>query len=142
MKSEKIINKTVVKRNGEAVAFDPSKIRAAILLNALDVRGVKEKGEGELSQADRDLVDSVADAVVERIARKLEASIPIEDIQDLVELSLMRVDHALARAYVLYREKRTGLRNLNAVPIEEEPLGLVCTRRPGDEGDQPCDACQ
>ncbi|WP_244138472.1 ribonucleoside-diphosphate reductase subunit alpha [Burkholderia stabilis] len=105
MKSEQVVSKTVVKRNGDAVAFDPAKIRAAVLNNTLDVRGLKGKGAMQLSQADRDLVDSVTDTVVERIARKPDASIPIEDIQDHVELALMRVDHGLARAYIVYREK-------------------------------------
>lgn len=109
MKAEIFTNKVVVKRNGDAVAFDPSKIRAAILKNTLDVRGLKDKG-GSLSQADMNLIDSVTDAVLERIARKPEASIAIEDIQDLVELCLGRVDHGLARAYIVYREKHKELR--------------------------------
>ncbi|HDV6369960.1 TPA: ribonucleoside-diphosphate reductase subunit alpha [Burkholderia cepacia] len=117
MKSEQVISKTVVKRNGDAVAFDPSKIRAAVLNNTLDVRGLKGKGALQLSQADRDLVDSVTDTVVERIARKPDGSIPIEDIQDHVELALMRIDHGLARAYIVYREKHKEQR---------QPTGATC----------------
>ncbi|WP_321935574.1 ribonucleoside-diphosphate reductase subunit alpha [Paraburkholderia sp. J8-2] len=110
MKNDLLISKTVVKRNGDAVPFDASKIRVAITKNTLDVRGIKAH-PGDISQADRDIIDSAVDEVVERIARKTQASLPIEDIQDLVELALMRRDHALARAYVLYRAQRSEARN-------------------------------
>ena len=96
----------VIRRNGSVVAFEPAKITIAMTKAFLAVNG----GQGAASARVRDEVTKLTDAVVNALLkRKPEGgAIHIEEIQDQVELALMRGgEHEVARAYVLYREKRT-----------------------------------
>ncbi|MDE2004561.1 MAG: ribonucleoside-diphosphate reductase subunit alpha, partial [Betaproteobacteria bacterium] len=96
----------VIRRNGSVVAFEPAKITIAMTKAFLAVNG----GQGAASARVRDEVIKLTDAVVNALLkRKPEGgAIHIEEIQDQVELALMRGgEHEVARAYVLYREKRT-----------------------------------
>ncbi len=96
----------VIRRNGSVVAFEPAKITIAMTKAFLAVNG----GQGAASARVRDEVTKLTDAVVDALLkRKPEGgAIHIEEIQDQVELALMRGgEHEVARAYVLYREKRT-----------------------------------
>ncbi len=95
----------VIRRNGAAVAFTLDKISIAITKAFLAVEG----NQSAASQRVRDQVASLSQLVNNALSRRLPAggSIHIEDIQDQVELALMRNgNHDVARAYVLYREKR------------------------------------
>jgi ribonucleoside-diphosphate reductase alpha chain len=96
----------VIRRNGAVVGFEPAKITIAMAKAFLAVHG----GQGAASSRVRDEVTKLTDAVVAALMkRKPEGgAIHIEEIQDQVELALMRGgEHEVARAYVLYREKRT-----------------------------------
>jgi ribonucleoside-diphosphate reductase alpha chain len=95
----------VIRRNGAVVGFEPAKITIAMTKAFLAVHG----GQGAGSARIRDEVTKLTDAVVAALMkRKPEGgAIHIEEIQDQVELALMRGgEHEVARAYVLYREKR------------------------------------
>ena len=95
----------VIRRNGAVVGFEPAKITIAMAKAFLAVHG----GQGAASSRVRDEVTKLTDAVVAALMkRKPEGgAIHIEEIQDQVELALMRGgEHEVARAYVLYREKR------------------------------------
>src|SRR5689334_16470278 len=95
----------VIRRNGSVVGFEPAKISIAMAKAFLAVHG----GQGAASSRVRDEVTKLTDAVVAALMkRKPEGgAIHIEEIQDQVELALMRGgEHEVARAYVLYREKR------------------------------------
>ncbi|HTQ01369.1 MAG TPA: ribonucleoside-diphosphate reductase subunit alpha [Casimicrobiaceae bacterium] len=95
----------VIRRNGSVVAFEPSKITIAMTKAFLAING----GQGAASARVREQVANLTEAVVAAlIKRKPEGgAIHIEEIQDQVELALMRGgEHEVARAYVLYREKR------------------------------------
>src|SRR5437899_380266 len=95
----------VIRRNGAVVGFEPAKITIAMAKAFLAVHG----GQGAASSRVRDEVTKLTDAVVTALMkRKPEGgAIHIEEIQDQVELALMRGgEHEVARAYVLYREKR------------------------------------
>ena len=95
----------VIRRNGAVVLFEPSKISIAMTKAFLAVRG----GQGAASAAIREQVEKLAANVVAALVRRQPAggTFHIEDIQDQVELSLMRDGaHDVARAYVLYRERR------------------------------------
>src|SRR3982751_6456346 len=95
----------VIRRNGSVVAFEPSKISIAMTKAFLAING----GQGAASARVREEVAKLTDAVVSALMkRKPEGgAIHIEEIQDQVELALMRGgEHEVARAYVLYREKR------------------------------------
>ena len=96
----------VIRRNGSVVAFEPSKITIAMTKAFLAVNG----GQGAASARVREQVTKLTEGVVAALVkRKPEGgAIHIEEIQDQVELQLMRGgEHEVARAYVLYREKRS-----------------------------------
>jgi ribonucleoside-diphosphate reductase alpha chain len=95
----------VIRRNGSVVVFEPSKIAVAMTKAFLAVEG----GQGAASARVRELVERLTASVVTALVRGKAggATFHIEDIQDQVELSLMRSgEHEVARAYVLYRERR------------------------------------
>ncbi|MBU3540686.1 ribonucleoside-diphosphate reductase subunit alpha [Polynucleobacter sp. UB-Tiil-W10] len=95
----------IIRRNGSVVAFEPSKIAIAVTKAFLAVNG----GQGAASARVREQVEQLTNAVVRALLRSRPngGTFHIEDIQDQVELALMRSgEHNVARAYVLYREKR------------------------------------
>src|SRR5437773_12080041 len=95
----------VIRRNGAVVGFEPSKIAIAVTKAFLAVNG----GQSAASARVRELTARLTDAVVAALMRRKPegGAIHIEEIQDQVELALMRGgEHEVARAYVLYREKR------------------------------------
>ncbi len=95
----------VIRRNGAVVAFEPSKIAVAMTKAFIAVRG----GQGAASAAIREQVEKLTSSVVSALMRRQPAggTFHIEDVQDQVELSLMRDGaHDVARSYVLYRERR------------------------------------
>jgi len=99
----------IIRRNGAVVGFEPGKISVAVTKAFLAVEG----GQSAASARIRELVAGLTDAVVGALARRQPAggTFHIEDIQDQVELALMRSGaHEVARAYVLYREKRAEAR--------------------------------
>jgi ribonucleoside-diphosphate reductase alpha chain len=96
----------IIRRNGSVVGFEPSKIAIAMTKAFLAVNG----GQGAASARVRELVENLTSQAVNALVRNRPngGTFHIEDIQDQVELALMRSgQHDVARAYVLYREKRT-----------------------------------
>src|SRR5512132_308358 len=115
----------VIRRNGAVVGFEPAKISIAMTKAFLAVNG----GHGAASARVRDEVAKLTDVVVAALMkRKPEGgAIHIEEIQDQVELALMRGgEHEVARAYVLYRERRAQERahekQQKAPPAEDVTL--------------------
>jgi len=99
----------VIRRNGAVVGFEPSKISVAVTKAFIAVSG----GTGAASARVRELVAGLTGQVVGALVRRQPAggTFHIEDIQDQVELALMRSgEHDVARAYVLYREERAQAR--------------------------------
>ncbi len=99
----------VIRRNGAVVGFEPSKISVAMTKAFLAVNG----SQGAASARIRELVGGLTDTVVGALMRRQPqgGTFHIEDIQDQVELALMRSgEHDVARAYVLYREERAKAR--------------------------------
>ncbi|OWW18066.1 ribonucleotide-diphosphate reductase subunit alpha, partial [Noviherbaspirillum denitrificans] len=95
----------IIRRNGAVVGFEPSKISIAMTKAFLAVNG----GQGAASARVRELVEQLTNGVVSALVRRQPAggTFHIEDVQDQVELALMRSgEHDVARAYVLYRAKR------------------------------------
>ncbi|SEF55848.1 ribonucleoside-diphosphate reductase subunit alpha [Nitrosomonas ureae] len=96
----------VIRRNGAVVTFEPGKISVALTKAFIAVDG----GQGAASVRVREVVVNLTQDVVNALLRRQPDSgtFHIEDIQDQVELALMRSgEHDVARAYVLYREERT-----------------------------------
>ena len=99
----------LIRRNGSVVGFEPSKIAIAMTKAFLAVNG----GQGAASARVRELVESLTKQVVNALVRNRPGggTFHIEDVQDQVELALMRSgEHDVARSYVLYREKRRNAR--------------------------------
>jgi ribonucleoside-diphosphate reductase alpha chain len=99
----------VIRRNGAVVGFEPSKISVAMTKAFLAVNG----SQGAASARIRELVGGLTETVVGALVRRQPqgGTFHIEDIQDQVELALMRSgEHDVARAYVLYREGRAKAR--------------------------------
>ncbi|HQR98567.1 MULTISPECIES: ribonucleoside-diphosphate reductase subunit alpha [unclassified Polaromonas] len=96
----------IIRRNGAVVPFEPNKIAVAMMKAFLAVHGT----QGAASASVRETVDGLTQAVMRALMRSRPGggTFHIEDVQDQVELGLMRGGHhEIARAYVLYREKRT-----------------------------------
>jgi ribonucleoside-diphosphate reductase alpha chain len=99
----------VIRRNGSVVGFEPSKISIAMTKAFIAVNG----GQGAASARVRDQVVALTENVVMALMRRQPSggTFHIEDIQDQVELALMRAgEHNVARDYVLYREERAKAR--------------------------------
>jgi ribonucleoside-diphosphate reductase alpha chain len=99
----------VIRRNGSVVGFEPGKIGVALTKAFIAVNG----GQGAASARVREVVEKLTQEVVRALVRRQPAggTFHIEDIQDQVELALMRSgEHEVARAYVLYRERRAAER--------------------------------
>ena len=126
----------VIRRNGAVVEFHPEKVSIAMTKAFLAVNG----GQGAASARIRELVRSLTEGVTAALIRNKPAggTFHIEDIQDQVELALMRSgEHDVARAYVLYREKRTqeraAKRALQAEPADRLTVTDKGVSRPLDE---------
>lgn len=99
---------TVIKRDGREVPFDKGKIQNAILKAAREV-------DGDLDQVTKRLSSSIALKISDLDSEKLT----VEEIQDMVEECLMasrRKD--IAKAYILYRNERTKIRERNTALVQ------------------------
>src|ERR1043165_415520 len=110
----------VIRRNGAVVGFEPAKISVAMTKAFLAVNGA----QGAASARIRELVAGLTEAAVGALMRRQPqgGTFHIEDIQDQVELALMRSgEHDVARAYVLYREERAKARAQEKAAKKAEP---------------------
>jgi ribonucleoside-diphosphate reductase alpha chain len=116
----------IIRRNGAVVSFEPSKIAVALMKAFLAVHGT----QGAASASVRETVDELTQTVVRALMRSRPGggTFHIEDVQDHVELGLMRGGHhEVARAYVLYRERRSQERahQVQAVQPAEAALHVI-----------------
>lgn len=99
----------IIRRNGAVSPFDAGKISVAMTKAFLAVEGNSAAASRRVHEAVEDLTANVVAALVRRIGDG--RTFHIEDVQDQVELALMRSEHhKVARAYVLYREERARRR--------------------------------
>ena len=95
----------MIRRNGAVVGFEPAKISVAMTKAFLAVNGSQGAASARIRETVAGLTDNVVAALLRRHPQG--GTFHIEDIQDQVELALMRSgEHDVARAYVLYREER------------------------------------
>ena len=114
----------IIRRNGSVVGFEPSKIAVAMTKAFLAVNGSQGAGSARV----RELVAALTDTVVGALVRRQPAggTFHIEDIQDQVELALMRSgEHDVARSYVLYREDRSRARAQEKVAQKKPAINTV-----------------
>lgn len=99
----------VIRRDGTVTPFDANKIAIAMTKAFLAVEGDTAAGSPRIQEKVSELVKNIAETFHRRLPTG--GTIHIEDIQDQVELVLMRAgEHKVARAYVLYREERRKVR--------------------------------
>jgi ribonucleoside-diphosphate reductase alpha chain len=112
----------VIKRNGTVVPYDDSKISVAITKAFLAVEG----GTAAASSRIHETVAKLTEMVSATFERRMPSggTIHIEDIQDQVELSLMRAgEHKIARDYVIYREEHARKRAERAGEKSDQTTG-------------------
>ena len=120
----------VIRRNGAVTGFDSLKITVAVTKAFLAVEG----GNAAASARIHELVADLTQQVVLALTRRLPTggTVHIEDIQDQVELALMRAGHhKVARAYVLYRDERARDRAAQHAPETAAAAPLRITRADG-----------
>ncbi|MCB1877685.1 MAG: ribonucleoside-diphosphate reductase, partial [Chromatiales bacterium] len=99
----------VIRRNGKLTGFDASKISVAMTKAFLAVEGGNAAASSRIHKLVRELAEQVASALTRRLPGG--GTVHIEDIQDQVELALMRAgEHKVARSYVLYRDEQARKR--------------------------------
>jgi len=109
----------VMKRDGRIVPFDESRIRWAI-----------QRAMWEVGIRDEELLDKIVKDVVSRINELYDGQVPhIENIQDIVELELMRNGlFEVAKAYIIYRKKKAEVREEKRKILNKEKLDEVDKR--------------
>lgn len=113
----------VIRRNGAVTPFDPSKIAVALTKAFLAVEG----NTAAASRRIHEIVERLTRQIVDTLMRRIDhgRAFHIEEIQDQVELALMRGEHQkVARAYVLYREERARARAVNTQEAQAPQTGL------------------
>lgn len=121
----------VIRRNGSVVLFEPIKILVAITKAFIATHGDQAAASARIRELAEQLTQTVTKAILR--SRPHGGTAHIEDIQDHVELALMRSgEHDVARAYVLYREERSrsrakespGIHIIHAVTQQGESIPL------------------
>ena len=101
----------VIRRNGSIAPYDDSKITVAVTKAFLAVEGGNAAASTRIHETIAQMTQQITDTFQRRKA--INSTIHIEDIQDQVELELMRAGHhKVARSYVLYREQRAAARKV------------------------------
>jgi ribonucleoside-diphosphate reductase alpha chain len=99
----------VIRRNGKVTAFDDEKISIAMTKAFLAVEGGNAAASNRIHEIVKNLTAEVSNALTRRIPDG--GTFHIEDIQDQVELALMRGGHQqISRAYVIYRNEHAKAR--------------------------------
>ncbi|MFN3743849.1 MAG: ribonucleoside-diphosphate reductase subunit alpha [Hyphomicrobiaceae bacterium] len=122
----------VIRRNGTVTPFDARKITIALTKAFLAVEG----GRAAASRRVHEVVEALTQQIVAALARRGDAgrTFHIEEIQDQVELALMRGEHhKVARAYVLYREARAKQRAAEKAPAPAPAVRLSVTNADGSK---------
>ncbi|MEX0737893.1 MAG: ribonucleoside-diphosphate reductase subunit alpha [Pseudohongiella sp.] len=123
----------VIKRNGAVVTYDESKVIVAITKAYLAVEG----GTAAASSRVHETVGKMASQITTIFKRRMPSggTIHIEEIQDQVELALMRTgEHKVARSYVLYRAEHARVRDQQRARESEEVSTIQVTFADGTQG--------
>lgn len=127
----------VIKRNGSVVNFDKSKIEVAITKAFLAIHTSAAAASSSVQQKVNKLSDNVHDTFSSRMPSG--GTIHIEEIQDQVELALMRSEELkVARAYVLYRAERTKIRQEESSTVHQ-PTNLSPSERTEAIAEEACE---
>jgi ribonucleoside-diphosphate reductase alpha chain len=114
----------VIRRNGTVTPYDANKIAIAMTKAFLAVEGVNASGSPRIHETVSNLLQKISQTFTRRLPTG--GTIHIEDIQDQVELTLMREgEQKVARAYVLYREERRKIRDEQAEETADNQLHIT-----------------
>ena len=124
----------VIKRNGKVVPFELDKIKVAVTKAFLSV----ESGGAAASERIHNKVEGITHGVLETFSRRMPSggTLHIEEIQDQVELQLMRSEeHPVARNYILYREERAQERQKTTPtkPESKDESIITITKSSGEK---------
>ena len=128
----------VMRRNGKVTAFDLSKISIAMSKAFINVEG----GPAAASSRVHDVVESLSNRVLNALTRRMPEGgiVHIEDIQDQVELALMRAgEQKVARAYVIYREEHARKRAASTADTRDDGATAPINIRRADGATAPLD---
>ncbi|HEX9949297.1 MAG TPA: adenosylcobalamin-dependent ribonucleoside-diphosphate reductase [Thermodesulfobacteriota bacterium] len=116
--AERPLPSNVKKRDGSIVRFDAEKIRYAVERAAFEVQQDKKAAAAVAAQ--------VTAAVLKTLAAQDKGRVPsVEAIQDIIEKALMDAGYAeIARAYILYRQRRTEIRLAKSALGQKDDLKL------------------
>lgn len=120
-----------IKRNGTTVAYDDNKIKVAITKAFI----ANEGGNAPTSDRVHRQIEEITRQITQVFKRRLPGggAIHIEDVQDQVELALMRNGHyKVARAYVLYREEHRKARQTEVKAKSTDSKDLLITMPNGE----------
>ena len=123
----------VIKRNGSVVSYSESKISVAITKAYLAVEG----GNAAASSRIHESVKQLGSQITEIFRRRMPSggTIHIEDIQDQVELALMRTgEHKIARSYVIYRADHARIREQKTEETKPSQAAIIITLDNGEKG--------
>ena len=125
----------VMRRNGKVTSFDLDKIIVAMTKAFLSVEGSSAAASTRIHNEVELLASKVDTAIKRRFPEG--GVIHIEDIQDQVELAIMRAGYQdVARSYVLYREERSQARNSNQIEsLEDLPIKKSVINEDGSSQD-------
>jgi len=111
----------LIKRDGREVGFEPARIQAAVQ------RALEAVGEEDLGFA-----KDVADVVTLALSARFSTPPNVEQVQDLVEQALVEMGRAqVARAYILYRDRRARARAALTITHHDERAGRMPWVRAG-----------
>ncbi|MDR3477611.1 MAG: ribonucleoside-diphosphate reductase subunit alpha [Gammaproteobacteria bacterium] len=114
----------VIRRNGTVTPYDANKIAIAMTKAFLAVEGVNASGSPRIHDTVSNLLQKISYTFTRRLPTG--GTIHIEDIQDQVELTLMREgEQKVARAYVLYREERRKIRDEQTEETSDNQLHVT-----------------
>ena len=128
----------VMRRNGKVTAFDLSKISIAMSKAFINVEG----GPAAASSRVHEVVESLSNRVMNALTRRMPEGgiVHIEDIQDQVELALMRAgEQKVARAYVIYREEHARKRAASKADTRDDGVAAPINIRRADGATAPLD---
>ena len=128
----------VMRRNGKVTGFDLSKISVAMSKAFISVEG----GPAAASSRVHEVVESLSGQVLNALTRRMPEGgiVHIEDIQDQVELALMRAgEQKVARAYVIYREEHARQRAASRAEAKDDSAAAPLNIRLADGATAPLD---
>ena len=112
----------VIKRNGEEVTFDLSKIENAIKAANNEV--------DKLHQLNEYQVHAIADNLEKQI-ESMSHAVHVEDIQDMVETGIMEMrGYKVAQKYVRYRYKREYIKHIVIILITSPVAAIIYLSKP------------